>query len=191
MIAWTKSASIRFLVYLTNHVVNRVPSHVLRRTWYRAMGLSIGPDTSIHLGCRLLFFGPGQLRRNQVRIGANSIVNRDCVLDCRGPLTIGDNVSISAEVAILTASHRWQEPGFEPEFAPVVIDDYAWIGTRATVLPGTRVGRGAVVSAGAVRGGDIPPLAVVSGVPARVIGTRPEAALEYRFENNLARALFE
>lgn len=191
MIAWIKAASIRFVVYLTNHVVNHVPSHILRRAWYRAMGVSMGPDSTIHLGCRLLFFGPGHLRRNQISIGANSIVNRDCVLDCRGPLTIGDNVSISAEVAILTASHRWQEPGFEPEFQAVAIEDHAWIGTRATVLPGTRVGRGAVVSAGAVRGGDIPPLAVVSGVPARVIGTRPESALEYSFENNLAGALFE
>lgn len=189
MMTWMKSASIRLLVYLTNHVVCHVPSHTLRKAWYRAMGISIGPDSAIHLGCRLLFFGPGQLRRNQVSIGANSIVNRDCVLDCRGPLTIGDNVSISAEVAILTASHRWQEPGYLPEFHPVVIEDHAWIGTRATILPGTHVGRGAVVSSGAVRGGDIPAMAVVSGVPARVIGTRPESALDYRLEH--LTALFE
>lgn len=184
-----RSASIHFLVYLTNHVVTHVPSHTLRGAWYRAMGVSIGPDSAIHLGCRLLFFGPGQLRRNRISIGANSIVNRDCVLDCRGPLTIGDNVSISAEVVILTSSHRWQEPGFLDDLQPVVIEDHAWIGTRATILPGTRVGRGAVVSAGAVRGGDVPAMAVVSGVPARVIGRRPDAALEYRLEN--LTALFE
>ncbi|MGB7963883.1 MAG: acyltransferase [Propionicimonas sp.] len=189
MIARIKPASIGLLVYLTNHVVAHVPSHAMRKAWYRAMGVSIGPDSAIHLGCRLLFFGPGQLRRNQVTIGANSIVNRDCVLDCRGPLTIGDNVSISAEVAILTASHRWQEPGYLPDFQPVVIEDHAWIGTRATILPGTRVGRGAVVSSGAVRSGDIPAMAVVSGVPARVIGSRPDSALDYRLDN--LTALFE
>jgi acetyltransferase-like isoleucine patch superfamily enzyme len=178
--ARTKTASIRLLVYVTNHVVAHVPSHNLRRSWYRAMGISIGPNSAIHLGTRILFFGPGQLRRNQVSIGANSIVNRDCVLDCRGPLTIGDNVSISAEVEILTSSHLWQEPGFHDDLQPVVIEDHAWIGTRATILPGTRIGRGAVVSAGAVRGGDVPELAVVTGVPARVIGKRPDTALEYQ-----------
>lgn len=187
--ARAKTTSIRLLVYMTNHVVTHIPSHALRKSWYRAMGISIGPNSAIHLGTRILFFGPGQVRRNNVTIGANSIVNRDCVLDCRGPLTIGDNVSISAEVEILTSSHLWQEPGFRDDLQPVVIEDHVWIGTRATVLPGTRIGRGAVVSAGAVRGGDVPELTVVTGVPARVIGKRPDTALDYQLENTTA--LFE
>lgn len=170
-------------MYLTNHLICHVPSHTVRRSWYRAIGIEIGPNSAIHLGTRILFFGPGHLRRNNVTIGSHSIVNRDCVLDCRGPLTIGDNVSISAEVEILTSSHLWQEPGFHDDLQAVVIEDHAWIGTRATILPGTRVGRGAVVSAGAVRGGDVPELGVVTGVPARVIGKRPDTALDYRLEN--------
>lgn len=178
-----RSAGIRLLVYMTNHVVPHIPSHALRLSWYRAMGLSIGPGSGIHLGCRILFYGPGQLRRNHVVIGANSIVNRGCTLDCRGPLTIGDNVSISAEAVVLTSSHRWDEPGFGDVVQPVVIEDHAWIGSRAMILPGSRVGRGAVISAGAVRSGDVPPLGVVAGVPARVIGMRPEAALGYQLEN--------
>ena len=178
--ARTKTAGVRLMVYLTNHVVTHVPSHTLRKAWYRKIGITIGPNSAIHLGTRILFFGPGHLRRNNVSIGSNSIVNRDCVLDCRGPLSIGDNVSISAEVEILTSSHLWQEPGFQDDLQAVVIEDHAWIGTRATVLPGTRIGRGAVVSAGAVRGGDVPPLGVVTGVPARVIGQRPDSALDYQ-----------
>lgn len=178
-----KAILVGLLVYLTNHVVCHVPSHAIRRAWYRAIGISIGENSAIHLGTRILFFGPGQLRKAGVTIGANSIVNRDCVLDCRGKLTIGDNVSISAEVEILTTSHLWQEPGFRDDLQWVVIEDHAWIGTRATILPGTRIGRGAVVSAGAVRGGDVPELGVVSGVPARVIGKRPDEALEYQLTN--------
>lgn len=184
-----KTVASSLLVYITNHVVTHIPSHTLRRAWYRAMGVSIGPNSAIQLGCHLLFYGPGHVRRNGIRIGAHTIINRDCVLDCRGPLTIGDNVSVSAEVMILTSQHRWQEPDFEDEYLPVTIDDYAWIGTRATILPGTRIGRGAVVSAGSVRSGDTPELAVVAGVPGRVIGKRPEKALEY--EQQDLRSLFE
>lgn len=177
------------LVYLTNHVVTHLPSSGLRMAWYRAIGLSIGPDTAIQLGCRILFFGPGQLRRTGASIGANTIVNRDCVLDFRGPLQIGDNVSISAEALILTTSHRWQEPGFHGDFSAVAIEDHAWIGTRAVILPGTRIGKGAVVSAGSVRSGETPALSIVAGVPGRVIGKRPVEALDYQLVN--LNALFE
>ncbi len=54
-----------------------------------------------------------------------------------------------------------------------------WIGMRATILPGTIIGRGAVVAAGAVARGVIPPMTVVAGVPARPVGTRPPEALGY------------
>lgn len=60
-----------------------------------------------------------------------------------------------------------------------MIEDHAWIGLRATLLPLGRVGRGAVVSAASVVSGEVPPLTVAARVPARVIATRPEIALDY------------
>lgn len=170
---------VRVLAFLTNHVVCHTPSFSLRRWWYKMLGVPIGRGSGIHQGCYLWFYGPGHTRRIGSSIGSNTRVNRDCCLDVRGRLTIGDNVSISPDVAIITTQHRWRAPGFELESRPVVIEDHAWIGIRATILPGTRIGRGAVVAAGAVASGDVPPLAVVAGVPARVIATRPEEALEY------------
>jgi acetyltransferase-like isoleucine patch superfamily enzyme len=68
---------------------------------------------------------------------------------------------------------------FPPENRPVVIEDHVWIGRRAIILPGTKMGRGAPVAAGAVARGEIPPLTVVGGVPAGPTGTRSEAALDY------------
>ena len=59
----------------------------------------------MHLGCYWWFYGPGQVRRTGVSIGANSRINRDCMIDVRGGVTIGDNVSISPQVAISTAAH--------------------------------------------------------------------------------------
>ncbi len=170
---------VRVLGYLTNHLVAHLPSFTLRRLWYRRLGIEIGERSGIHMGCYLWFYGPGQVARDGVRIGRHSRVNRDCTLDIRGPLWIGDNVSISPEVTILTTQHAWRKPGFDLETRPVVVEDHAWIGMRATLLPGTRVGRGAVIAAGAVAHGDIPALSVVAGVPARVVGQRPPEALHY------------
>ncbi len=171
---------VRALNYLTNHVVCHVPSFHLRHAWYRrVLGISLGRGAVVHLGCYVWFYGPGQLRRDGLVIGAHTRINRDCCLDARGSLRIGENVSISPEVTILTAYHPIDDPEFRVATRPIEIDDYAFVGTRATILAGVRIGRGAVVGAGAVVTRDVPPLAVVAGVPARQVGTRPEEALRY------------
>jgi maltose O-acetyltransferase len=131
------------------------------------------------MGCYLWFYGPGHTARTGSRIGANTRINRDCCLDVRGPLIIGDNVSVSPEVAIITTQHDWRSPGFELQSRPVVIEDHVWVGMRATILPGSTIGRGAVVAAGAVVSGNIPPLSVAAGVPAGVVASRPAEALDY------------
>jgi acetyltransferase-like isoleucine patch superfamily enzyme len=182
--------AIRTLNYLTNYVVSGIPSFTVRHVWYqRVLGIDVEDHAAVFLGCYIWFFGPGQLRRSGVRIGAHSRINRNCCLDARGPLVIGQNVSISPEVAILTASHQADDPEFPVETRPVTIEDHVWIGTRATILPGVRLGRGCVVAAGAVVTRDVPPLAVVGGVPARQIGTRPAHATAYVLDD--VRPLFE
>jgi acetyltransferase-like isoleucine patch superfamily enzyme len=170
---------VRLLNFVTNDVVSRLPSFRLRHAWYRALGVRLGPGSGVHRGCYLWFYGPGQLRRGGVRIGANTRINRDVCLDGRGSLTIGDNVSVSPEVAILTTQHAWRRPGFPMESRPVVIEDHVWIGMRATVLPGTTVRRGAVIAAGAVASGEIAALSVVAGVPAHPVAQRPDEATDY------------
>ena len=177
--------AVRVLNYATNQIVNHVPSFRARRAWYRSLGVSVGPGAGVHMGCYLWFFGPGQLRRDGVRIGRGTRINRGCLLDARGPLVIGDDVSVSPEVAILTTQHDWTAPGFPLQSRPVRIEDNVWIGTRATVLPGVTIGRGAVVAAGAVVTRDVPELTVVAGVPARPVSTRPEEAACYRLDSPL------
>jgi len=181
--------SIRLLNYLSNHVISHLPSYRVRHAWYRSLGVSIGPGSGVHMGCYLWFYGPRQLRRTGLIIGSNTHINRRCCIDGRGPISIGDNVSISPEVIILTTQHRWDSSNFELESLGVVVDDYVWIGTRATIMPGTKIGRGAVVAAGAVATGDIPAMAVVAGVPARAIARRPPSALAYRLTDHFP--LFE
>lgn len=154
------------LLFVTNHVVAHVPSHALRLLYYRrALGLEIGDHSYI-------FMGAWFQTRHGFSMGSNSVINERCRLDNRGGLRIGRNVSISPEVCIVTADHDLQDPGFAGRLRPVVINDYAFVGTRATILPGVTIGEGAAVAAGAVVSGDVPPYTIVAGVPARPIGTR-------------------
>jgi len=171
---------IRVLNFLTNYVVCHIPSYRLRHAWYRrVLGVDLGAHAGIHLGCYIWFYGPSQMRREGLTIGAYSRINRKCCLDARGPLRIGENVSVSPEVMILTALHRMDDPEFRVETRPVVIEDHVWIGARATILSGVTLGRGCVVAAGAVVTRDVEPLAIVGGVPARPIGVRPANAVDY------------
>ena len=88
------------------------------------------------------------------------------------PLQIGNNVSIAGEVRIYTMEHDVDSPMFEEVGAPVVIEDYAVIGTRVTILPGVTIGKGAVVASGAVVTKNVAPYTVVGGVPATYIKDR-------------------
>lgn len=161
-----------FRLFLCNHVANRVPSHSFRLVFYRiAMRFDMKQRVSIHLNCR--FDAKGNCN-----IGENSVVNRGCRPDTRGGITIGKNVSISEEVIILTADHDPNANDFAGRKRTVTIDDYVWIGTRAMILPGVHVGRGAVIAAGAVVTKDVPPMTIVVGVPARVIAKR-DSTLKY------------
>jgi maltose O-acetyltransferase len=172
--------ALRLVNYITNELISHVPSFALRRWWYtRVAGISFGHHSGIHLGCYLWSYGPRQARRDQVSIGSFCRINRNCLLDVRGSLTIADNVSMSPEVMILTAYHRPDKEGFPVEGRPVVIEDHVWIGTRAMIMPGVTLGRGCVVAAGAVVTRDVPPMAMVAGVPARVVNERPAEGTNY------------
>ena len=154
------------LLYVANRIVAVVPFHAVRQWFYRrVLDCEIGEGSSISMGA--WFDSKGGFR-----LGRNSTINQNCRLDSRGTLIIGDNVSISAEVCLLTADHDPQSATFAGRTLPIVIEDYAFIGTRAMVLAGVTIGRGAIVAAGAIVTKNVEPFAIVAGVPARVIGER-------------------
>ena len=117
------------------------------------------------------------------KMGNNSVLNEKCRIDSRGGVEIGNNVSISAEVCILTSDHDPQSPQFKGRSDPVLIEDYAFIGTRAIVLRGVTVGRGAAVAAGSVVTKSVEPFSIVAGNPAREIGKRT-TNLDYNIDYN-------
>jgi acetyltransferase-like isoleucine patch superfamily enzyme len=167
--------------YLTNRIINYIPSYTLRYAWYRhVLGWCIEPKVVILLG---LYVHCGGIRSSKVRIGKGSVINYNCLLHTTGSVIIGENVSISAGAWIVSGSHDMNDPDYVSIYKPIVIGDYAWIGMRAMVLGGVTIGEGAVVMAGAVVTRDVPPYAIVAGVPARVIGERklrdPSYTLKY------------
>jgi len=90
----------------------------------------------------------------------------------RGNLTIGDRVSIAPRVTLVTSSHpnHSRIRGFAPvSQGPIVIEEDAWLGAGCVVLPGVRIGRGAVIGANSVVVSDVPSLHVVAGQPARTV----------------------
>jgi len=103
-------------------------------------------------------------------IGRDTFVTGPLHVNLGAEVVIGDRVNIGHDVMIITVDHEIGEAvrraGWS-EVAPVVIEDGAWIGSRATILPGVRVGAGAVVAAGAVVTQDVPSHTLVGGVPAR------------------------
>jgi acetyltransferase-like isoleucine patch superfamily enzyme len=163
------------ILFLCNRIVGHVPSHAFRKFFYRSvMKIEIGEKSFIFCGAHFD-------NRGGFRMGSHSTINEECRLDNRGGITIGDNVSISAQVCILTADHDPGSPTFAGRERAVRIDDHAFIGTRALILPGTTIGRGAVVAAGAVVTREVAPLSVVAGSPAKEIGCR-NPTLDYRVD---------
>ena len=99
-----------------------------------------------------------------------------------GGLILGNNVDIAQEVNIWSEQHDYNNPSFKAIKKSVFIDDYVWIASRATILPGVHIGRGAVVACGAIVSKDVPPLAIVGGVPAHIIGYR-QNIMNYKLGN--------
>jgi maltose O-acetyltransferase len=182
-----KQFLVQLVRYFTNNVIAHIPWAALRHQWYRQVnGLEIGEGSVVMMRAYMDVSVRRPNRKPSIVIGKHTVINRQCCLDGRGGLRIGDNVSISAGVWILTDGHDMNDPYFAEALGPVEIDDYVWVGARALVLPGVRIGKGAVVAAGAVVTSDVLPFQVVGGVPARHLGTRSR---DLRYEINFRPAL--
>lgn len=141
----------------------------LRRMICRPVFKKCGNNINIEKGA---FFGTG----SQIEIGDNSGIGINC--EVCGPVIIGNDVMMGPHVIVMTQNHKFDTKdipmrlqGYFP-FQKVVIRDDVWIGTRAIILPGVTIGKGAVIGAGAVVTKDVPDYAIVGGVPAKILKYR-------------------
>jgi len=100
----------------------------------------------------------------RITVGDGSFLNRHARVFSASRVELGRNCMVSWDTVITD----YVGPGVEP-FSPVVLEDDVWIGSRAVLLGGTRLGRGCVVAAGSVVRGVFPPGAVLAGKPAEVV----------------------
>jgi acetyltransferase-like isoleucine patch superfamily enzyme len=95
--------------------------------------------------------------------------NNGLNLSCFAHISIGEDAAIAENVTIRDSDDHVLSGSRQPVTAPVVVGNHVWIGMHATILKGVTIGDGAVVAAGAIVTRDVPPAALVAGVPARVI----------------------
>jgi putative colanic acid biosynthesis acetyltransferase WcaF len=148
-----------------NRVITHIPNNSLRIAYLKAMGATFGDNVFLYGGTEVIC--PSKLI-----ISDNCHIGRFCQIDARGGIKIGVNVCIASHTLIITADHNIHSALFEGRLGEVVIDDYVWLCSRVVVIKGVTIGRAAVVTAGSVVIKNVPENAIVSGVPAKIIGTR-------------------
>jgi acetyltransferase-like isoleucine patch superfamily enzyme len=161
--------------WLLNRVVANLPLPRLRYTYYRHVcGIRMGVGSSIWMGAQ---FTGGAI--DCIRIGDHCSIAYDSFWVAGAPIVIGNHVVTGHRVEFYTSDHDPDDPAFARRDAPILIEDRAWIGSRAIVLKGVTIGRGAVVAAGAVVTQDVPPFTIVAGNPARPVRSRGTRAFTY------------
>ena len=149
--------------------------------WMRAVEISrnwgditLGANCSLDRGVTLLCSGAE--RRDKIRIGRDTYINRGTMLDAHNKIWIGERVMVGPGCYITDSDHG-MKAGMAVKEQPmklgeVVIEDEAWIGAHACILKNVKIGRGAIVAAGAVVTKSVGANEKVGGVPARPIGVR-------------------
>lgn len=136
--------------------------------------ITVGKHTNIH-PTTIIRYG------KNVKIGDNCLINHNNLLQPgkgpNGSITIGNYVHTGVNVMFMAFNHGFyttEMPTKEQDYmdAPIVVEDDVWIGGGSIILSGVTIGKGAIIAAGAVVNKDVPPYAIVGGVPSKVLKYR-------------------
>ena len=116
-------------------------------------------------------------RPDRVVLKDRCVIHAGTSINSYGGLFVGENTGIGYNCVIFTAVHRYRNAKRIPfdnvgELKPVIIREFVWIGANVKILPGIEIGEGAIIGMGAVLTKNVPPLAIVMGNPAEIIGYR-------------------
>ncbi len=130
--------------------------------------IKIGENCVLEVGVYLRLWG------GSIQIGKDVFIGPYSVLYGHGGLIIGNNVLIASHVTIIPANHKFQDKSTVimrqgESRKGIIIEDNVWIATGVTILDGVKIGKGAIVAAGAVVNEDIPEYCVVAGIPAKIV----------------------
>lgn len=154
------------ITYTYNHLLTNCPSRKLRMFHLKNYLAQVGQGTCVQMDCKFL-------NGRKIYFGDRNVINFGCLFDGRKyEIRTGTDVSIGPEATILTLGHDPQSPEFCDQGGDVIIGDRAWIAYRAIILPGIKIGEGAVVGAGSVVTKDVDPYTIVAGNPAKLLNKR-------------------
>ena len=142
-------------------------------------GVTIGDNVSILKNTIIECTGVIRNLGEGLVIGNNVGIAQGAFIQVRGRVVIGNDVIFGPNVSIFSETHNFDDPDIPVKLQGetrkgVTIEDGAWIGTRAIILDGVTVGRNSVVAAGAIVTRDVPPGAIVGGIPAKPIARNSE-----------------
>lgn len=154
-------------------------------------GIRIGAESFVMKNAILHVYNFRDLPHAGIVIGERSLIGEGCVLRGQGGITIGDDVFLAPLVQMLAVNHVYRDTSRPISLQGITtqgitVENGAWIGGGAILLDGVRVGRNAVVGAGAVVTRDVPPFTVVAGNPARVVRDLRESPVEQSLREPLA-----
>ena len=141
------------------------PSGKIKSLLLRCFGAKIGAGVVMKPGINIK--SPWMLE-----IGDLCWIGEGAWLDNLVPITLGDHVCISQGAYFCTGNHDWSDPAFGYKLGEIHVESGAWIGARATLLPGVRVASHAVIAAGAILSKDALPYTIYAGNPAVEIRKR-------------------
>lgn len=172
-----KDFRVGFQWWYINSLLCNFPSIRLRNRRLRKLGLNMSKNVRLYAGFHIR--NPkGIILEDGVSVGPKVL------LDGRNGLTIKKNAVIGYEAIIWTMNHDYNDVHFAVNGGPVEIGENAWICSRSIILPNVKIGKGAVVASNAVVTKDVPPYAIVGGVPAKIIGHREENDYQYGYNAN-------
>jgi acetyltransferase-like isoleucine patch superfamily enzyme len=150
------------------------PSQTIRNWGMRRMGAHISKNVKFYSGFSVR--NPeGLIIEEGVSIGPKVL------LDARCGLTIHKNAVIAYDSIIWTLNHDYNDVHFCGRGKSVDIGEYAWICCRSVILPGIKIGEGAIVASGSVVTKDVEPWSIVGGIPAKTIGKRERKKYDYGY----------
>lgn len=172
---------IKFIIVAFLNFVKELCPYPLRNLFLLLFGIKIPVTSSIHRKCRFFHLG-------KFSIGKHSVINSGCYLDNRRGITIGSNTAIAHDTKIYTLGHNIHSSKFETKGAPVIIGDNCFIFSNVLIMPGVKIGDGAIVLPGSVVTKSVEAWTVVGGNPAKFLSKR-DNKIDYRINYNYWFAL--
>lgn len=184
---WSRDANLPLLVRVDK--ASEYARSLVLAKWYLRQATEVGAGVRVIDRPRIknhgtMRIGAGSILRSVVVpvelvtayggtliLGERCSINYGASIGATSSITLGNRVRVGPYAMLIDCQfHDAYDRDKRPEPKPIAIEDDVWIGSRASIMPGVRIGRGSIVGAHAVVTNDIPPFTIVAGVPAKPTG---------------------